>query len=111
MKDPNGIATRALPVLQFGANHPYGGTVAGNADAVKSFTRDQLVGFKDRWLRPDNAELFVVSNLPLETLKPQLEAAFADWRAPSGPGGAKAFDVTLPSSAGSRIRPIDPPRP
>jgi len=109
MKDPNGIASRALPVLLFGANHPYGGTVAGNADAVKSFTRDQLVGFKDRWLRPDNAELFVVSNLPLEALKPQLEAAFAEWHAPSVPRGVKAFDATPPSSAGSRIVLIDRP--
>ena len=40
------------------------------------FTRDDLVGFQQRWLRPDNMEIFVVSNLPLAELQPQLEARF-----------------------------------
>jgi predicted Zn-dependent peptidase len=109
MKDPNGIASRALPVLLFGADHPYGGTPAGSEAAVKGFTRAQLVGFKDRWLRPDNAELFVVSNLPLEQLKPQLEAAFAGWQAPAAPKGLKAFTATPPKPAGTRVVLINRP--
>jgi predicted Zn-dependent peptidase len=109
MKDPNGIASRALPVLLFGADHPYGGTPAGSEASVKGFTRAQLVGFKDRWLRPDNAELFVVSNLPLEQLKPQLEAAFAGWQAPAAPKGLKAFTATPPKPAGTRVVLINRP--
>ena len=72
------MAARELPMLLYGPNHPYGGTQLGSPTAVKGFTRAQLLAFKDRWLRPDNAELFVVSDLPLAELKPQLEAAFAD---------------------------------
>jgi len=109
MKDPNGIASRALPTLLFGASHPYGGAPGGTEASVKSFTRAQLVGFKDAWLRPDNAELFVVSNLPLAILKPQLEAAFAGWQAPGGAKGVKAFSVAPPKAAGSRIVLIDRP--
>jgi predicted Zn-dependent peptidase len=109
MKDPNGIASRALPVLLFGADHPYGGTPAGSEAAVKGFTRAQLVGFKDRWLRPDNAELFVVSNLPLEQLKPELEAAFASWKAPDVAKGVKAFTATPPTPGGTRVVLIDRP--
>jgi predicted Zn-dependent peptidase len=109
MKDPNGIATRALPVLLFGAEHPYGGASSGTAATVKSFTRAQLLGFKDAWLRPDNAELFVVSNLPLAELKPQLEAALAGWKAPPVAKGVKTFDVTPPKIAGSRIVLINRP--
>ena len=44
--------------------------------AVKSFTRDDIVGFQQRWLRPDNLEIFVVSNLPLAQVKPLLERRF-----------------------------------
>jgi predicted Zn-dependent peptidase len=109
MKDPNGIAGRALPGLLFGANHPYGGPSVGSEATVKGFTRAQLVGFKDRWLRPDNAELFVVSDLPLAQLKPQLEAAFAGWQAPATPKGVKAFNVTPPKATGSRIVLINRP--
>jgi predicted Zn-dependent peptidase len=109
MKDPNGIAARAIPALLFGPDHPYGGTPAGNEAAVKSFTRAQLLGFKDRWLRPDNAELFVVSNLSLEALKPQLEAAFAGWTAPAVPRGVKAFNATPPRTTSPRIVLINRP--
>ena len=42
------------------------------------FTRDDLIGFQQRWLRPDNAEIFVVSNLPLAEVQPQLEQRFGD---------------------------------
>ena len=59
---PNSMAARELPLLLYGPNHPYGGTQLGSPAAVKGFTRAQLIGFKDRWLRPDNAELFVVSD-------------------------------------------------
>lgn len=109
MKDPNGIATRALPVLLYGPNHPYGGTSIGNEASVKGFTRAQLTEFKDRWLRPDNAELFVVSNLPLAALTPQLEAAFAGWKAPATAKGVKAFDVTPPAITKARIVLVDRP--
>src|SRR3954454_18340883 len=109
MKDPNGIASRALPTLLFGPDHPYGGSASGTEATVKSFNRAQLVGFKDAWLRPDNAELFVVSNEPLATLKPQLEAAFASWKAPAVPKGVKAFKVAPPKPAGSRIVLINRP--
>ena len=109
MKDPNGIASRALPVLLFGKDHPYGGTPAGSEAAVKGFTRAQLVGFKDAWLRPDNAQLFVVSNLPLDQLKPQLEAAFAGWQAPAVAKGVKAFTASPPKAAGTRIVLINRP--
>jgi predicted Zn-dependent peptidase len=109
MKDPNGIASRALPGILFGPNHPYGAPSSGTEASVKGFTRAQLVAFKDHWLRPDNAELFVVSDLPLAELKPQLEAAFASWHAPAVAKGVKAFTVAPPTPAGSRIVLIDRP--
>jgi zinc protease len=106
---PNSMAARELPLLLYGPNHPYGGTQLGSEAAVKGFTRAQIVGFKDRWLRPDNAELFVVSDLPLAELKPQLEAAFATWKAPAEPRGTKTFTAPQARPTAPRIVLIDRP--
>ena len=106
--DPNGIAGRALPPLLYGASHPYGGTGAGDEAAVKGFTRDELIAFRERWLRPDNGRLFIVSDRPLAELKPVLEQALGTWQAPAAPRGVKTFTAP-PAAAGTRIVLIDRP--
>ena len=55
-QDPTRVASRLLPVVLYGASHPYGGPAGGDPEAIKKFTRDDLVGFQQRWLRPDNRE-------------------------------------------------------
>ena len=91
-RDPNGIAARLMPTLLYGANHPYAVVGSGDPDAVKAFTRNDIAGFQQRWLRPDNVEIFVVSNLPLSQLTPQLEQRFGSWAVPAGVAkGQKAF--------------------
>ena len=75
-KDPNAIGGRLLPVLLYSEGHPYATTAIGNEAAVKSLTRDDIVGFQQLWLRPDNLEIFVVSNLPLGEVQPLLEQRF-----------------------------------
>ena len=99
---------------------------SATAAAVKAFTRDDLVAFQQRWLRPDNMEIFVVSNLPLAEIMPQLEARFGTWAAPAVPKGTKTFAAppARPTSAADRPdrpsgiapvdhrrRPADPDRP
>ncbi|GAA4030445.1 pitrilysin family protein [Sphingomonas rosea] len=91
-RDPNGIVGRVVPSLVWGANHPYATVGAGDPNAVKGFTRADVVGWQQKWIRPDNAEIFVVSNLPLAQLTPQLEQRFGSWAAPAGVAkGVKAF--------------------
>ena len=90
-KDPNSMAARALPGLIYGANHPYATTGIGDAAAVTAITRDDLLGFQQSWLRPDNMEIYVVSSLPLAELMPKLEARFGTWAAPASPKGVKNF--------------------
>ena len=107
--NPNQIASRALPTLLYGASHPYGTTALGDSEAIRGFTRDQLIGFQQRWLRPDNARLFVVSNLPLATVQPLIEQALATWRAPAVPRGAKQFSALPARPTGHRIVLIDRP--
>ena len=108
-KDPNSMAARALPALLYGANHPYASTGIGDAAAVTAITRDDLVGFQQRWLRPDNMKIFVVSSLPLAQLMPKLEARFGTWAAPVVAKGVKTFTVPPPRATSQKIVLIDRP--
>ena len=102
-KDPNGIAQRILPSLLFGANHPYATLVGGDAAAISRFTRDELVGFKQAWLRPDRLKIFVVSDRPLAEIQPMIEAEFGRWQTPVGSAGVKHFTAPPPRPASARI--------
>ena len=107
-KDPDGIAARALPPLLYGADYPYGTTAAGDPAAVKGFTRDDIVGFQQRWLRPDNAQLFVVSDRPLAEILPMLDERFGHWTTPAMPKGQKQFPAA-PTQQKEQIILIDRP--
>jgi len=108
-KDPQGIAGRILPVLLYGENHPYGATAAGYPEAVKAFSRDDLVRFQQTWLRPDNMQVFVVSNLPLAEVQQQIEQRFGTWAAPAAPKGVKQFAAAPARPKAERIVLVDRP--
>ena len=111
LTQPAALAQRALPPLLFGARHPYGKpfTGTGTAEAMRAITRDELVAFHESWIRPDNARIFAVGDLPLAQLVPQLEARFGTWQAPARARGAKSFDAQ-PPAVQSRIVLIDRPQ-
>jgi predicted Zn-dependent peptidase len=108
-KDPTRVAGRLLPSVLFGAAHPYGGPAGGDPKAIEAFTRDDLIGFQQRWLRPDNAKIFVASSLPLAQVKPLLEARFGKWAAAAVPKGVKAFTAPPPRPAAQKILLINRP--
>jgi zinc protease len=93
MTRPAAIAGRTLPGLLFGPDHPYGkpGTGNGTAESVAAITRDDLYRFHQTWIRPDNATIFAVADIPLSELVPQLEARFGNWQPPALPRGTKQF--------------------
>jgi predicted Zn-dependent peptidase len=107
---PQGLAARVLPGLLFGPGYPYGRPGgSGIAAAVRGFTREALVAFHQAWIRPDNATIFAVGDLPLTDLTARLERRLGDWRAPDVPRGVKHFDVAIPA-ARPRIVLIDRPQ-
>lgn len=111
LTQPNGLALRALPGLLYGTNHPYGKPFTGTGDpaAVKSVTRQDLVNFHQSWIRPDNAQIFAVGDIPLADLVPLLEARFGNWMPPAAPKGTKNFGATPPKPR-PRIVLIDRPQ-
>ena len=102
------MAQRLLPTLLYGPQHPYATVGTGDPAAVAQLTRDDLVAFKDRWLRPDNLEIFAVADIPLAQLLPMLEARFGAWQAPAAPKGVKSFAAAIPA-AQPRVVLIDRP--
>ncbi len=107
--DPGSLAGRAMPTLLYGPTHPYAKLAAGSGDAaaVRALTRDDLVAFHEAWIRPDKAQIFVVSDLPLDQVRSALEARFGNWRG-TGAAGSKAF-VAAPQAATPKILLIDRP--
>ena len=108
---PAGLANRALPALLYGTDYPYGRPFSGAGDetSIATLTHADLTAAHDAWIRPDNATLFVTSDLPLAQLKPQLEAALGRWAAPSTAKGTKTFSVPIPAQT-PRIVLIDRPQ-
>jgi predicted Zn-dependent peptidase len=108
-KDPTRVAHRVLPAVLYGANHPYGAPGGGDPKAIARFTRDDLIGFQQRWLRPDNAKIFVVSDRPLSEIQPLLEARFGHWAAPASAKGVKDFSAPAPRPTAPRILLVNRP--
>ncbi len=118
LTDPNGLGRTVLPALIFGKDHPYAapGTGTGDAAAVAKMTRADIANFHARWIRPENAQIFVVGETDLATLVPMLESRFGSWKGrtdvaagvkdfskPTPPAQAKIFLVDRANSPQSVI--------
>lgn len=111
LTQPTGIAMRTLPPLLYGDRHPYGTpfTGSGTTETVKALTRDDVVAAHQMWIRPDNAEIFIVGDTSLAEMVPLLEARFGAWTPPAMPKGSKNFDQPIPA-AKPRIVLVDRPQ-
>ena len=103
MRTPQGIAQRTLTPLLYGADSPYGDAGSGSVESVGAITRDDLVAFKNRWIQPDNAELFVVSDMALDEIRPALDEAFGKWAANRMARGLKDFSTIAAPPEQTRI--------
>jgi zinc protease len=107
-KQPVGMGIRILPVLLYGADHPYGQplTGTGTEDSVKAIRRDDLVKYHATWFRPNNATLVVVGDTTLAEITPKLEKALGTWKA----GEVPKIDVPVrPQPAATKVYIVDKP--
>ena len=102
-RDPTRVGNRLLPTVLYGPGHPYGGPAGGDPKSIAGFGRADLAGFQQRWIRPDNVKIYVVSSLPLEQVKSALETRFGNWTASAGAKGVKAFTAPPPRPAAQKI--------
>lgn len=109
--NPNGAAGRVLRPLVFGAAHPYGFISGiGTSASVKALTREDLVAFHQRWIRPDNMKIFVSGDTTLAALLPKLEAAFGSWTPPAGIAKGTKANVAVAQQGQGKIILIDRPK-
>ena len=106
--EPFGMARRVLSRQLFGEGHPYAYAGLGLPADVKAITREDLCGFQQKWLRPDNATLVVVGDTTLAQIKPLLEQKFGGWHAPAAPLPVKNT-VAPPRHEAQRVFLIDKP--
>jgi predicted Zn-dependent peptidase len=95
---PGGMASRAIFPLLYGPDHPYGVPSKGLGDekAVAAMAPADLAAYKNKWLRPDNVEIFVVGDSTLAQVKPMLEARFTAWRSTRDIKGTKDLSAPVP---------------
>ncbi|RWU11611.1 insulinase family protein [Pseudidiomarina gelatinasegens] len=107
---PTSQAIRILPGLIFGENHAYGVplTGSGTEQSISSLSREDLISYRDTWLRPDNARLVIVGATTEAEIKPLLEEALNDWQAPATPKPTKQF-TALAKQESPRVFIIDQP--
>lgn len=80
-KQPQGMVMRVMPALLYGENHPYGMPMSGTGeeDVVKNLSVEDVRGFYNRWIKPNNATIVVTGNLTMEEVVAKLEKRFGAW--------------------------------
>jgi zinc protease len=111
--NPNATAGRVVRKVLFGANHPYGWSVGGDEDSVKSLTREELEKFYLAHYSPSEACLIMVGDVALDEAKEVAETTFSEWNESSTPGaevepvecsGRRAYVVDRPGAPQSEVR-------
>lgn len=108
-KDPQRVGQRVLPAAIWGPSHPYGALPGGDEAAIKTLAQADLLAWQQAWLRPDNLKIFVVTNLPLAEIQPELEKRFGRWATPAAAKGVKQFPAPPARPASPRILLVDRP--
>ncbi len=107
---PNGAALRVLPPLLYGQGHPYAIPFSGTGTeaSIGSLTRDDLLAYHARWVRPEEATLLVVGDTTLKEIVPVLEKHLGDWKSEGATRSNGAIpEVALPRKP--RVYLIDQP--
>ena len=107
---PRSMALRTLPPLLYGDDHAYSIPLTGSGTeaSIQSLTREDLVAFTKRWLRPDTSTLIAVGDVDMAELLPLLESRFGDWKTPrQARPGKELGEVASPP--GARVYLIDRP--
>ncbi|KFN45931.1 M16 family metallopeptidase [Arenimonas metalli] len=107
---PNAAALRLLPPLMYGENHPYAIPFSGSGTeaSIASLTRDDLVAFHQRWVRPEGATLVIVGDTTLAEITPVLEKHLGSWKG-EGEAAAQAAIPSVALPAKPRVFLVDQP--
>jgi len=81
--DTRSMASLAFRQLLYGADHPYGRSLAGERETVTGLTRQDMLDFYHRTYSPADGALVVVGDVQTDSLLAQLEPLLGDWERPT----------------------------
>lgn len=102
--DTRSMASLTFHQLLYGADHPYGRSLAGERETVTGITRLDMVDFYRRTYGPVGGVLVVVGDVQTDQLLAQLEQLLGGWHHP--PVTASLPPVTAPNDIVRRSVPI-----
>lgn len=79
---PVTMALRVMTRYMYGPDHAYSlpYTGSGYEKTVAALTREDLIKFYDRWMKPNNSTIVVVGDISLDELTGKLEKRFGKWK-------------------------------
>lgn len=83
LRQPGPLASQVLNRIAFGAA-PYGAPGTGTPESLAALSREEIVGFHDRWWRPDNAALIITGGMTAEQGFAFAEQTLGQWSSPAG---------------------------
>lgn len=79
---PVTMALRVMTRYMYGPDHAYSlpYTGSGYEKTVSALSREDLINFYDRWMKPNNATIVVVGDISLDEITSKLEKRFGKWK-------------------------------
>ncbi|MEA5508229.1 pitrilysin family protein [Crocosphaera sp. UHCC 0190] len=96
--DPDDIAGRELRQLIYGKNSPYG-RIEEYA-TLDNITREDVIGFHQAYVRPDNMILGIVGDFDPKTMKTLIQETLGDWKPATPTPGVKIPSATQKYDSG-----------
>lgn len=106
LKDtPRQVVAQYYDAYLFGS-HPFARPVGGTEKSLPKITRDDVVGYAQTHLRPNNAILVVVGDFSADAMRGKIESALGSWPR----GDAKPVAEAAPKTVkGRRVLLVDKP--
>lgn len=64
---------------KFFGNHPYGGNPTGSEESIPTFTRDDAIGFHEKYIVPNNCALAISGPMSTDKMLELIEEYFGDY--------------------------------
>lgn len=100
LDEPANVADDRVSTALFGEAHPYGHLSTGTVEGIRAITREAVLDFHARYLRPRGATLVVAGAFEPRDLELVAERVFAAWE---GTAAVHARIGTPPEARASRV--------
>jgi predicted Zn-dependent peptidase len=93
---PSATSARLMARTLFGSGHPYARAAYGygTRESIEALDAEELLAYRDDFLRPDNLRIIIVGNVSREDGIAELNTALGGWRTPNKPLSLPTVDST-----------------